>query len=52
VEKGCRKMNIVQILYIYACRLKMIAFETTPKVGGGEENDGGGGFKYDISDIL
>jgi hypothetical protein len=54
VKKGCRRVNIVQILCICICKWKMISVETTPGMGveGIKENDGGGKFKYDTSDIL
>jgi hypothetical protein len=54
VWKGCRRMNIVQILCTHVCKWKMITIETTPGMGVGriKENNRGGEFKYDIFDIL
>jgi hypothetical protein len=53
VEKGCRRVNIVQILFTHVCKWKMTPVETIPGMEGGiKENGGGGEFKYGIFDIL
>jgi hypothetical protein len=50
VEKGCRRVNIVQILCSHESKWKMIPVETIPEIGGKgiKENEGEGEFKYDI----
>jgi hypothetical protein len=40
--KGCRRVNMVQILCVHVCKWK----------GEIQENDGGREFRYDIFDIL
>jgi hypothetical protein len=35
VEKGCRRVNKVQILHTHVCKWKMIPVETTPGMGVG-----------------
>jgi orotate phosphoribosyltransferase-like protein len=54
VGKGCRRVNMVQILctFIYVSG-KMRSVETIPGIAGGgiKENGGGGEFKYDIFDV-
>jgi hypothetical protein len=51
VEEGCRRVNMVQTLYVNG---KMISVETIPGMGDGgrKKNDGGGEFNYDIFAIL
>jgi hypothetical protein len=50
IKKGCRRVNMVEILCTYICKWKMRLVETLPGMGGGEiqENDGGVEFNYDI----
>jgi hypothetical protein len=53
-RKGCRRVNMVEILCIHVCKGKMRPVETIPGMGGEgiKKNAGGGKFKYDILDIL
>jgi hypothetical protein len=51
VEKGHRRVNMVQILYTHKCKWKKLSHETIPGMGVIKENGGGGEFKY-IFDIL
>jgi hypothetical protein len=54
VGKGCRRVNMMQILCTHVFKWKNETIETIPGRGEWEikENDGGGKFKYDIFDIL
>jgi hypothetical protein len=55
VDKVCRKVNVVKILYVYRyVNGKMKPVESIPgmKEKGIKENDGGNEFNYDIFDIL
>jgi hypothetical protein len=45
VGKGCRRVNMVQILCTHVCKWKN---ETRNREGRIKENDRGGEFKYDI----
>jgi hypothetical protein len=47
-------VNTVQILYIHVWKWKNDTCSNYPRNGGrrDKENDGGGGFKYDVFDIL
>jgi hypothetical protein len=50
VDKGCKRVTIVQILCAHVYKWKIIAVETTPGMERRviKANDGGGEFKYDI----
>jgi hypothetical protein len=37
VEKVCRRVNMVQILYIHVCKWKMIPVKTVPGMGRGRD---------------
>jgi hypothetical protein len=52
--KGCRRVNIVQILYTHVCKGENETCGNYSRNGGGQvkENDGGGEFRSDIFDIL
>jgi hypothetical protein len=52
--KGCKNLDMVQILCTRYINGKMRPVETTLEMQGGEikENDRGGEFKYDIFDIF
>jgi hypothetical protein len=53
MEKGYRKVNMVQILYTHRCKWKMIPVETNPEmVEGGERNTVEGMNSSMIFDIL
>jgi hypothetical protein len=49
VGKGCRRVNMVQILCTHVCKQKN---ETRNRGKGIKENSGGGEFNYDIFDML
>jgi hypothetical protein len=53
VGKGCRRVNMIQILCTYL-NGKMRPIETIPGTKGGEikENDGGSEINYDIFNVL
>jgi hypothetical protein len=50
IKKGCRKVNMEEILCTMYVNGKMRDIETIPGIGrwGIKENDGGDEFKYDI----
>jgi hypothetical protein len=54
MEKGCRRVNMEQLLCTYVCKWKIIPVETSMGMGerGIKENDGEGEFNYDIFGIL
>jgi hypothetical protein len=52
VGKGCRRVNMVQILCTHACKWKNDACGKYYRNGRIKENDGEGEFKYDIFNIL
>jgi hypothetical protein len=53
VEKGCRRVSIVQILCTHVWKQKMRPVETIPRMGGGvKKNDGGSDFNCDVFGIL
>jgi hypothetical protein len=54
VGRGCRRMDIIQILCTHVCKWKIEGcWDYSRNVGRGiMENDGRGEFKYDILDIL
>jgi hypothetical protein len=54
VGKGCKTVNLVQILCTHECKQKNTPAETISQTGGEGIKDNGGGseFKYDIFDIL
>jgi hypothetical protein len=53
VGKGCRRVNMVQILCIHVCKWKNETCCNYSKNGGRiKENVGGGEFNYDIFDKL
>jgi hypothetical protein len=54
LEKGCRRVNMVQILYTHVCKWKNETCWNYSRNGGGgiKENDGRGELSYDIFDIL
>jgi hypothetical protein len=35
IKKGCRKVNMMEILFTRACKWKMIPVETVPAMGAG-----------------
>jgi hypothetical protein len=51
VRKGCRRVNMVEILCTQVCKWRPV--KTIPGRGEGIKKNGGGGkFKYNIFDIL
>jgi hypothetical protein len=52
VGKGCRKVNIVQILYTMYINGKRIPIETIPRMGGGGVKENGGGVNSSMMNLI
>jgi hypothetical protein len=50
IRKGCRRVNVMEILCTHVCKWRNETCRNYSKNGGRviKENDGGGAFNYDI----